>query len=97
MNQDRTMKQITNLSLVIENYVDNTGNNINLFDEINLLISELRKNKDTLTDSEKKELIDNILEKINYFIEIAGKDKFIYYEDGTVEYKWDYSLLKEEK
>lgn len=68
-------------SLALESYFDDNNENLKLFDNFNKKLIKYRsiKNKKT-TDSEKivKELLA-ILEKI-------GKEKFIIYDDGDIEY-----------
>lgn len=95
--EEKNLSKIYNLSLAIESYVDNTGNNIDTFNEINLLIRKLRSKKDIMTNDQINNLTNDILKKIDIFLDMVGREKFVFYEDGVVEYKWDYDLIKEEK
>ena len=46
-----------------------------------------KKNK--LDEDTKIKISLDILEQYEELLKIVGKEKFIFYEDGSVEYKWD--------
>ena len=93
---NENMSKILNLQLVFEGYVDNTNANLPLLEQIYQEISDLRKDRDRgiLNDKDKISRSNAILNNFEKLLNIVGKDKFIFYEDGKVEYKWDMSLLK---
>lgn len=90
------MSEILDLQLAFEGYVDNTNANLPLLEQIYKEISDLRKDRDRgiLNDKDKISRSNAILNNFEKLFNIVGKDKFIFYEDGKVEYKWDMSLLK---
>ena len=90
------MSEILDLQLAFEGYVDNTNANLPLLEQIYQEISDLRKDRDRgmLNDKDKISRSNAILNNFEKLFNIVGKDKFIFYEDGKVEYKWDMSLLK---
>lgn len=90
------MSEILDLQLAFEGYVDNTNANLPLLEQIYQEISDLRKDRDRgiLNDKDKISRSNAILNNFEKLLNIVGKDKFIFYEYGKVEYKWDMSLLK---
>lgn len=93
---NENMSEILDLQLAFEGYVDNTNANLPLLEQIYQEISDLRKDRDRgiLNDKDKISRSNAILNNFEKLFNIVGKDKFIFYEDGKVEYKWDMSLLK---
>lgn len=90
------MSEILDLQLAFEGYVDNTNANLPLLEQIYKEISDLRKDRDKgiLNDKDKISRSNAILNNFEKLLNIVGRDKFIFYEDGGIEYKWDMSLLK---
>ena len=93
---NKNMSKILDLQLAFESYIDNTGKNIPLLEQTYKNISNLRKNKDELGDEEKNIISNEILNNFEKLLDMVGRDKFIFYEDGKIEYEWDISLLKGE-
>ncbi len=93
---NENMSKILNLQLVFEDYEDNTGEELPLLYQIYDDIHNLRQDRDNnnLSDKDKISRSNAILNNFEKLFNIVGKDKFIFYEDGKVEYKWDMSLLK---
>ena len=93
---NENMSEILDLQLAFEGYVDNTNANLPLLEQIYQEISDLRKDRDRgiLNDKDKISRSNAILNNFEKLLNIVGKDKFIFYEYGKVEYKWDMSLLK---
>ena len=86
------MKKILNYQLAIESYKDNTNSNLKDIDEIFMNIKDLRNNQNYMKTSKKVELSNEIIEKIDRLMNYIGLDKFVFYDDDYVEYKWDYSI-----
>ena len=82
--------------ILYKGYVDNTNANLPLLEQIYKEISDLRKDRDKgiLNDKDKISRSNAILNNFEKLLNIVGRDKFIFYEDGGIEYKWDMSLLK---
>ena len=93
---NENMSEILDLQLAFEGYVDNTNANLPLLEQIYQEISDLRKDRDRgiLNDKDKISRSNAILNNFEKLLNIVGRDKFIFYEDGKVEYKWDMSLLE---
>ncbi len=71
-------------SLALESYFDNNDDNKEIFDEFNNKLKEYRLLSQK--DESSKELIVNELLLI---FEKIGKDNFIIYDDGDVEYNYN--------
>ena len=92
---DKNMSKILSRSLAVESYTDNTLEYTSFMEEIDTDIRELRKIKDSLNEEDKVIRTNKVLEKFEKLFDKVGREKFIFYEDGNVEYKWDDSLLRE--
>lgn len=89
---DKNMSKILDLQLAFESYEDNTGEKMSLLEQIYQDINNLRKRKNELDSKEKVETSSEILINFEKLLNIVGRDKFIFYDDGKIEYKWDTSL-----
>lgn len=89
------MYQVNRLSLAFEDYTDNTGNyDVLQINEAFDKLKEFRNSKNALSEKEQKEFLNKILDKFNESLDIVGRDKFVFYDDGDINYIWNYSLLK---
>ena len=91
---DNNMKRLFKLQLAFESYEDNTGQDLDEITEIYDAIDDLRRKRETLAIDEKIYISNKILKKCDDLIKKLGKDKFIIYKDGCVEYNWDLSLIE---
>lgn len=92
------MYQVTRLSLAFEDYTDNTNNhNIPQINEAYDNLKEYRICKNSLSEKEQQDYLKKILNQFQTALDIVGRDKFIFYDDGDINYIWDYSLLKNKK
>ena len=82
-------RKILKGSLAIESYEDFTGNSLDLSDRVFKELSEYRKNKPNMTEEELLKASYELVEKFNILFDKIGKEKFIFYDDGDVEYKWE--------
>ena len=84
INKNYYDKFIFKGSLALESYYDVTGENKKMFDDFNknLKIYRLLNNKN---DSDREAIVNKLISTIKKI----GKDKFIIYEDGDVEYKFE--------
>lgn len=89
---DKNMSKMLDLQLAFESYEDNTGEKMSLLEQIYQDINNLRKRKNELDSKEKVETSSEILINFEKLLNIVGRDKFIFYDDGKIEYKWDTSL-----
>ena len=72
-------------ALALESYYDDTHQNKELFDSFNNKLKEYRS-LCKKTDSDKKIIVNDLL----LTMEQIGKEKFVIYEDGDVEYNFVY-------
>ena len=92
------MYQVNRLSLAFEDYTDNTGNyDVLQINEAFDKLKKFRNSKNALSEKEQKEFLNKILDKFNESLDIVGRDKFVFYDDGDINYIWNYSLLKNKK
>lgn len=94
---NKKMGRILNFQLQIESFEDNTGENIPLSHQIDKEISDLRKAKNDLNDEEKNARANEILNHFEELFDLIGRDRFIFYDDGKIEYIWDMELLEKRK
>lgn len=83
INKNNYDKFIFKGSLALESYYDDTHENKELFDGLNNRLKEYRSLYEK-TDSDKESIVNNLLSTL----EQIGKEKFVIYEDGDVEYKY---------
>ena len=90
-------RQNLRYQLALENYVDDTGDEIPILIETWKKQGELRKNKEIW--SIDKQLLESkkIQENFQKIVEIIGKEKFIFYDDGDINYIWKKRVKKEGK
>ncbi|MBO5102925.1 MAG: hypothetical protein J6C13_02410 [Clostridia bacterium] len=74
--------------LALEDYADDTNDeqiyNFEPFKKLNFF----RENKATMNEQELLSITEEIFVGFNKLIEEIGKEKFIFYDDGGVEYIW---------
>ena len=91
-NNEKELKEkynkIVRYSLAIESYLDNGEKNIPEIDELINEEGEFYKNYKIKSLEENLSIANDILEKYNKLISILGKEKFIIYDDGDIEYNW---------
>lgn len=90
---DKNMSEILDIQLALENYQDNTGRKISLLNETFLELEKLRQTKNNLSEEDLVKSSTEILMKFNKVLDMIGREKFIFYDDDGIGYKWDYSLL----
>lgn len=75
-------------SLGVENYADCTGDD-SVYDDISFqLLKQYREKKDKMSEDELLESTAIIIEEFDNLLNKIGRDKFIFYEDGDVNYIW---------
>lgn len=86
---EKNMSKILYMQLAFEDYCDNTGNEPELYIKINEKTKQLREQKNQLDENTKIKISLDILEQYEDLLNIVGKEKFIFYKDGSIEYKWE--------
>ncbi len=94
---ENNISRILDFQLEFENYQDNIGGESKITDNIFSDINKFRQRRKIL--SEKEQLKESIflLEKLNKVMDGIGREKFTFYDDGSFNYIWDYSLLEGEE
>lgn len=87
---DKNMAAILEIDLALEDYEDDTGKEYTkdekkIFDDLKLL----RKEKNTMEEQELIIRSKDILSKLNKLLDKIGREKFIFYNDGDINYKWN--------
>lgn len=85
---ENNLRQLLRLQLALESYEDDTGENPQLLKEANLELKKFRETKQNLSSEEQINITEKIIEKYNQIIDIIGKDKFVFYNDGDINYIW---------
>ena len=85
---ENNKRQLLRLQLALESYEDDTGENLQLLKEANLELKKFRETKQNLSGEEQINITEKIIEKYNQIIDIIGKDKFVFYDDGDINYIW---------
>lgn len=85
---DDNMSLILDYSLEFENYMDDTGEEPKLLLDLYKEIDDLRQNKDSLEYQFKIEKTNEIIKKFEELIDIVGRDKFEFNDDGSFFYIW---------
>ena len=93
---DKNMSKILYLQLAFESYYDHSGSDSELYDKINIQTADLWKQENKLDERTKVKMSKDILKQYKDLLKMVGKEKFIFYHHGSVEYKWDDTLLKGE-
>lgn len=85
---ENNLRQLLRLQLALESYEDDTGEKLQLLSQTNLELKNFRETKQNLSSEEQINITDKIIEKYNRIIDIIGKDKFVFYDDGDINYIW---------
>ena len=86
---DDNMSLILDYSLEFENYCDDTGEEPEKLIEIYNDIEKLRKEKDKLDYNDKIKRSEDIIKRFQILIEVVGKEKFKFNDDGNFFYIWN--------
>ena len=84
----KNSRLIFKLDLALESYEDDTNNDVPLLKEAIVELNEFRKNKANMSIDEQYKTSEKILQKYNRVIDLVGRDNFIFYDDGDVNYIW---------
>ena len=85
---ENNKRQLLRLQLALESYEDDTGENLQLLNETNLELKRFREIKENISREEQINITDKIIEKYNQIINMIGIDKFVFYDDGDINYIW---------
>lgn len=85
---ENNKRQLLRLQLALESYEDDTGEDLQLLKETNLELKKFREIQQNISIEDQINITNKIIEKYNEIINIIGKDKFIFYDDGDINYIW---------
>ena len=93
MNNEEKIKdneyRIFKLDLAFESYQDDKQDtSMPLFDEIIDDVNNYRRTRVDNSIDKRIELSDKILDKYNKLLDIVGRENFIFYDDGDINYIW---------
>ena len=93
MNNEEKIKdneyRIFKLDLAFESYQDDKQDtSMPLFDEIIDDVNNYRRTRVDNSIDKRIELSDKILNKYNKLLDIVGRENFIFYDDGDINYIW---------
>lgn len=81
--------RIFKLDLAFEDYQDDKQDtSMPLFDEIINDVNNYRRTRADNSIDKRIELSDKILDKYNKLLDIVGRENFIFYDDGDINYIW---------
>lgn len=74
--------------MALENYLDNTGKDEELINEVWEKQAKVREAKFHEPEDKLVEMAKELLEEFKKVVEKVGKENFTFYEDGDLEYNW---------
>ena len=82
------MQKVFKLSLLLEDIQDDYNYVVKEIDKVFDKINEYREKKDALSDEELLTITNDIIKKSDKIIDLVGKDNYIFYDDGAINYIW---------
>ena len=76
-------------SLALEDYADCEGKDEIYKDEAFVLLKEFRSKQNEMTEYELLEITESIIKKFDELFAKIGQEKFVFYDDGDVNYIWE--------
>ena len=84
----KNSKLLFKLDLAFESYEDNNNINISLLNETTLELNEFRRKKINMGIEEQYNKTEELLTKYDKVLDIVGRDNFMFYDDGDINYIW---------
>ena len=88
----KNMGEVLDIQLALEGYQLNTAIEVPWISEAYKAIGDLRRKRDDLTEEERIKESEDLLKKLHSVLDKIGKEKFIFYDDGGIGYKWDNTI-----
>ena len=82
----KNLRLLFKLDLAFESYEDDTKKNVSLLNEATADLNNFRKMKNNMNIDEQYKSSEKILEKYYKVLDIVGRDNFIFYDDGDINY-----------
>ena len=90
MQKNNNKSTILDFDLALENYLDDNNKSFPLLDEAIQDSNHFRDNKKNLSEEDQQVVMDKIIKKYNQALDVIGRDKFIFYADGDINYIWKF-------
>lgn len=84
----KNMQLLLHLQLALESYGDDNDGEILLLKNAYKDLDDLRKNREIISVEQQIKLSNAIIEKFNNVLDLVGRNNFIFYEDGDINYIW---------
>lgn len=92
MNIEEKLKnlrcKLLTMQLALESYEDDNNSKTPLIEEGNISLSKFRDERLSMNDEEQLEKSNEIIAIYNSAFDLIGRDNFIFYEDGDINYIW---------
>ena len=93
----KNLSKILYIQLALEGYDLNTGKTNKTLERAYQSLTKFREAKKALGEEEQLKQSFEVLDKLDKALDSIGREKFKFYEDGSVEYIWDKSLKTNKK
>lgn len=84
----KNLYKLFKLDLAFESYMDDTNDDNFLLNEIIMERNNFMKEQKSKNIEEQYKLTTEMLKKYNNILDIVGRDNFIFYDDGDINYIW---------
>lgn len=91
----KNLTTLLTMQLALESYLDDTKRNEKIIAETNRELGEFRNNRATSSIEEQIKESNLIIDKYNQVLDLIGRDNFIFYPDGDINYIWRESKSNE--
>ena len=91
----KNLTTLLTMQLALESYLDDTKMNEKIIAETNRELGEFRNNRATSSIEEQIKESNLIIDKYNQVLDLIGRDNFIFYPDGDINYIWRESKSNE--
>lgn len=91
----KNLTTLLTMQLALESYLDDTKRNEKIIAETNRELGEFRNNRATSSIEEQIKESNLIIDKYNQVLDLIGRDSFIFYPDGDINYIWRESKSNE--
>lgn len=92
MNIEEKLKnlrcELLSMQLALESYEDDNGTKTPLIEEGHIALSKFRDERSLMNNEEQLEKSNEIIAIYNSAFNMIGRDNFIFYENGDINYIW---------
>jgi hypothetical protein len=92
MNAEEKLKKmrckLLSMQLALENYEDDNGTKTSLIEEGHIALGKFRDECLSMSSEEQLKKANDIIKIYNKAFDLIGRDNFIFYDDGDINYIW---------